>query len=200
MSASPGELERSLAAALALDVPYTERGPRVGGTEAAVLLVFGFARGSAEPSLLLTRRTETMERHKGQMAFPGGVRDPGDADPVATALRESREEVGIPPERVRVVGRLPELRTVTGYSIAPIVGLLDRDLEDVPLEPSEGEIAEAFWVSLGVLRDPATYSRELLRVGPVDYPIHVYRVNGHRVWGATGAMIKNLLDRLAALR
>lgn len=196
-------IERRLAEALKLELPYSERPPVQDGKPAAVLILLGESR-SGELSLLITRRTERVESHKGQMAFPGGH---SEADELGseggfsrTALRETEEEVGIPGGRVRVHGALPGLWTPTGFWIVPVVGTLLVPVEDMPLALDSHEIAEAFWIPLATLSDPGTYRREFKRIGPVNFPIHVYQVGEYRIWGATGAMIKNLLDRLERVR
>lgn len=187
--------EERLRAALALDLPYPER-PKsfVEGVDASVLLIF--APGPRGPELLLTRRTETVEKHKGQMAFPGGVCEKGETAENA-ALRETQEEVGIDPKILSIQGMLPRLWTVTGYWVSPLIATTAKAANEIRLVPSPSEIAETIWVP--VLDLPAAYHRETRRVGAVDYPIHVYSVGPHRIWGATGAMIKNLLDRFDRL-
>jgi len=182
-------------------------------TPAGVLVLLGQSRDSHEFELLVTQRTETVEKHKGQMAFPGGMADAGETS-AQTALRETFEEVGIDPSRVDVLGELPGLWTPTGFWITPIVGLLNCSIEDAPLSYSHAEIAEALWIPLSVLLHPDTYSEELLERAGIRYITHVFTVprNGplagasdlgdmsYRIWGATGAIIKNLLDRLAAFK
>lgn len=191
------DFEARLKSALALDFPYPERMPLIEGTPASVLALFGSRRGG-EPELLMTQRTETVEKHKGQMAFPGGMADPGE-DYVQTALRETEEEIGISASNVSVLGRLPELWTPTGFSVTPIVGLLKTVIEETPIRKNEPEIAEAFWIPLSLLRDLGTYKKEFIERNGTRYATHVYQVGSYRIWGLTGAMIKNLLDRLAAL-
>jgi 8-oxo-dGTP pyrophosphatase MutT (NUDIX family) len=177
--------------------------PRTGASDkarpAAVLVIFGFHEGGRDPSVLITRRTETVESHKGQMAFPGGVRDPEDASAEVTALRETEEEVGIARGDVEVLGQLPRMWTLTGFSIEPYVGLLKRPIEGTKLHLSAGEIAEAFWVPFNLLNDPATYREEPVQFEGRTFPMHVYQVQGHRVWGATAFILKNLLDRLSSI-
>ncbi|OFZ18271.1 MAG: hypothetical protein A2X94_07490 [Bdellovibrionales bacterium GWB1_55_8] len=194
--------EDKLRTALALDLPYSERLLHPEGRAAAVLILFGWNRSSPQsgPSILLTRRTELVETHKGQIAFPGGVVDPEDADSVAAALRETEEEVGISPASVRVLGELPKLWTVTGFWITPIVGILHPSIGDTTIRISPAEIAEVFWAPLVQLQASDTYREEQFVIGRSSYPIHVYQLQGHRVWGATGAMLKNLLDRIERLR
>jgi len=189
--------------ALALELPYPDRAERDmperfrSGLKPAAVLVL-VAQHEGHFSILFTQRTENVDTHKGQMAFPGGKVEPGEAM-VEAALRETEEEVGVPSSQIHVIGELPSLLTVTGFKIAPFVGFLDRPLEEIALKPSPGEIAKALWVSSEVLWHPDTYRRETIEVGQVHYPIHVYQVGEHRIWGATGSMTKNLLDRLQSL-
>jgi 8-oxo-dGTP pyrophosphatase MutT (NUDIX family) len=194
-----------LIAALAQQRPYEERRLLKGERHAAVLLLLASSNDSLlDPQLLITRRTDFVSSHKGQMAFPGGVSEAeevaeGAKGLVRTALRETHEEIGIPPSAVDVVGAMPELSTITDYRITPVVGLLKQPFEEFPFRLNQDEIAQAFWVRLATLMTPGVYRTEHVRVGEVDYPIHVYQVGEHRIWGATGAMIKNFLDRLHTL-
>ncbi|MFL5813676.1 MAG: NUDIX hydrolase [Bdellovibrionia bacterium] len=199
----PSEFEARLKQALSLDLPYSERLLREPENTAAVLAVFA-RRAQAEEgnptglSLLVTRRTDTLQSHQGQMAFPGGRAEPEELaqDNLAlTALRETEEEVGLSRHLVRVVGALPELITVTNYKVTPFVGILEAPLEEVVLIPAPDEVAEAIWVPWSVLTHASTYQKEMIRRGDIQFPTHVYTVDGRRIWGATGAMIKNLLDR-----
>jgi 8-oxo-dGTP pyrophosphatase MutT (NUDIX family) len=189
--------------ALHLDGPgyFRERPESMpAGRPAAVLLLFADDGSKvSDPELLLTVRTETVLQHRGQVAFPGGAADEEDTVRGGlswTALRETEEEVGIRPELVRVIGALPELWTVSDYSVVPFVGLLQAPKSDVVIKPSEAEIAETFWVKLSMLRDPGIYSEDWREWKGMRFKTHVFQVGPHRVWGATAAMIKNLLDRL----
>lgn len=194
-----------LIAALAQHRPYEERTLLEGGRDAAVLLLFAASNDSLlDPEILITQRTDSVRSHKGQMAFPGGVSEPeevaeGVRGQVRTAIRETHEEVGIPPSAVDVLGSLPRLTTISDYRVTPVVGLLRQPFEEFPFQLNREEIAQAFWVKLATLMTPGVYRAEHVRVGEIDYPIHVYQVGKHRIWGATGAMIKNLLDRLHTL-
>ena len=117
-----------------------------------------------------------------------------------TAVRETREEVGIGADRIGLVGSLPPLWTITGYWVTPVVGFLKSTVESVQLRLNTDEIARAFWVPIPILQKPGVYRVEFKQVGTVQFPIHVYQVGEDRIWGATGAMIKNFLDRIEALR
>lgn len=159
-------------------------------TAAAVLVP---VTDRAEPGVVLTQRTETLRNHAGQIAFPGGRADPGDRDLVATALREAEEEIGLPPRAVTVVGLADRYRTVTGFEVTPVLGVIPPDLT---LTPSEAEVASLFEVPLAYLLDPAHHHR-------VSAPWrgrtrHFYEIlwNDRRIWGATAAMIVNLSRRL----
>jgi 8-oxo-dGTP pyrophosphatase MutT (NUDIX family) len=185
--------------ALSKNLPYGERAPDRTGTPASVLLLFGSsAQAPSEPLLLLTRRTDRVETHKGQMAFPGGMREKAE-DELTAALRETEEEVGISRSSVEILGRLPGLWTVTGFWVTPFVGVLSESLEKISLQINEAEIAQTYWISLRELQSEKTYRKEWIEHGAVRFPIHCYYVGEKkevRIWGATGSMIQNLLARL----
>lgn len=145
------------------------------------------------PGVILTQRTETLRKHAGQVAFPGGRIDPGE-DAVAAALREAEEEVAMPRDRVEVVGLADRYRTGTGYSIVPVVGVVPPDL---PLVPSEAEVASVFEVPLAFLLDPVHHVAA--RAMWQGRERHYYEIQwkDRRIWGATAAMIVNLSRRLA---
>lgn len=148
-----------------------------------------------EPTVLFTRRTDTLRRHAGQVAFPGGRIDPEDANPTAAALREAHEEVALPPDQVRVIGAIDEYETGTGYRITPVVGLLPPDL---PLVPAEAEVAAVFEAPLAFILDPANHQvhekewqGRLRRYYAIEWETHY-------IWGATAGIIVNLSRRMAA--
>jgi 8-oxo-dGTP pyrophosphatase MutT (NUDIX family) len=161
-----------------------------------VLALFGLSESDpgTGPKLLLTERRTDLPHHPGQVALPGGIRDAEDRDSLHTALRETEEEVGIGPESVRLLGSLPVLNTfVTGFLVTPVVGVLTLPLEKVSLRPEPGEIARVDWVSWSSLLDPSAY-----RLEPIpdrDWKTDVFEVSDFRVWGATGAMLRNLVER-----
>lgn len=200
------KFEKHLRVALSLELPYSGqiyrdlgKFQKVKAIPAAVLLLFGYfgKRPQPLPSLLYTRRTDDVETHKGQISFPGGHAEPEELNqPEMTALRETEEEVGISRKSVKLAGRLPPLFTATGYLIQPFVGILNRSIEEIPLVLDTKEAAEAIWAPLESLSSPGTYQAQTYRVGDFDFPIDVYQYQHHRIWGATGSMTKNLLDRL----
>jgi len=188
----------TLSRSLKLDLPYPWRPQPIAATVSATLVLF--AQGEAEPELLLTRRSDDLEHHRGQIAFPGGMKEEMDKNEEMTALREAHEEVGIIPTQVQVLGRLPSLLTLTGYSITPVVGVLNIPRREFQMKLNSAEVAEAFWVPLSILLEPKIYHYEEMERGGQTFPIDVFTLNGHRVWGATGSMVKNLVDRIQTLR
>lgn len=192
-----------LAYALTQEVAMPYR-PVQAGTPAAVLVLAALSEANDDVEILLTRRTETVETHKGQYALPGGMTDPEDrtegasdeATSIVTALRECEEETGIYRSRVDAIGTLPKIWTPSGFLITPVVGIARAAREELPLTPSPAEIAEIFWVSLGELTREGVHSTERRRVGEVDVPIDVFQIGPHRVWGATGAILRNFLLRM----
>jgi 8-oxo-dGTP pyrophosphatase MutT (NUDIX family) len=159
------------------------------GVAAAVLIA---VTDRSEPGVILTVRREHMRTHAGQIAFPGGRVDEGE-DPVAAALREAREEILLDPQKVEVVGELDLYRTVTGFVVTPVLGVIPPDL---PLEPHEDEVADWFEAPLHHLIDPAKQVRQSALFQGRER--HYYEIvwNGRRIWGATAAMIVNLSRRL----
>ena len=146
----------------------------------------------AAPGVLLTQRTETLRRHAGQVAFPGGRLDPGE-DAIIAALREAEEEIALPRAAVNVIGIADPYRTGTGYVITPVVGIVPPDLT---LVASEAEVAAVFEVPLAFLLDPANQraARAVYQGRERRYMEMMW--NDRRIWGATAGMIVNLSRRL----
>lgn len=194
------DFRHQLKSALSLDLGYSIRFSLQEAKPSAVLVLWGQERSGESPSVLLTQRTETVKTHRGQIAFPGGMCDPEDLlaqGEYSTALRETREEVGIPESQIEILGKLPELWTPSGFKITPVVGWLLGRPSELKIEVNPSEIAEAFWVSRAQLESPGVYRTEAHRMGQISYPIHVYLLEKYRVWGATGAMLWNLLQRVS---
>lgn len=163
---------------------------------AALVLLYPWqAPGDDEvfPYLVLTRRTTALRRHSGQISLPGGRYDLEDGSLLRTALRETEEELGVPPSRLEVWGRLePVWITVTGYLLAAFVAYTPRRPD---FRPAPAEVAEVIEMPLSLLLDPASLAEELWEMS--DGPRHVgfYRHGEHKIWGATG----RILTQLAAL-
>lgn len=140
-------------------------------------------------TVLFTQRTSHLKAHAGQVSFPGGRAEPGDASPEFTALREAQEEIGLSPQHVEILGRLPDYHTRTGYVVAPIIGLLTPPFE---LVPDPREVDEIFEVPLDFLLDPANHRRQtrVLQGRTVGYYEMPY--GRCHIWGATAGMIVNL--------
>ena len=167
--------------------------PSVPLREAAVLVPI-IDRPEA-PTVLLTQRSHDLPDHPGQISFPGGGIDPGDADAEAAALREAREEVGLASRHVTLLGRLDTYLIRTGFSVVPVVGLLHPPFE---LTPEEGEVAEIFEVPLSFFLDSENrelHSREFRGVTRYFY---AYPYGRHYIWGATAGMLSNLAEVLRA--
>jgi 8-oxo-dGTP pyrophosphatase MutT (NUDIX family) len=163
-----------------------------GHTEAAVLVpIFGL---SERPGLVFTERRLHLRRHAGEISFPGGRREGPEEELLATALRESREEIGLEPGDVEIVGALPPVSTVvTGYKVHPFVGLIPRDLG---LRPNPEEVARVLILHLDELRAGFGMRRLIRRGVPIRTPTYV--VGEHLVWGATARILGSLLERLGA--
>lgn len=156
--------------------------------DAAVLLVLVPVDGRV--CLLLTRRAAGLRRHAGEVAFPGGKRDAGDAGSVAVALREAHEEIGLEPAQVQVLGGLRPLRSRHGLCVAPVVGWLEGPFSPVPCE---AEIAEVFAVPLDWLAEPGRLEVESLPPDSGRSHPYAFRYRHHRIWGLTASAIVELL-------
>ena len=162
-------------------------GPTV---DAAVLIAI---TDRPEPGVILTQRTETLRRHPGQIAFPGGRVDPEDRDAVAAALREAEEEVALPRAAVEVIGTTDTFRTGTGYCIVPVVGVVPADL---PLVPHEAEVAAVFEVPLAFLLDGANHHQASAEWQGRTRTFYEIPWPDRRIWGVTAGIIVNLSRRL----
>ena len=146
----------------------------------------------ADPGVILTVRREHLRTHAGQIAFPGGRLDEGE-EPVAAALREANEELGLDPALVELAGRLDEYRTVTGYVVTPVIGVVPPEL---PLHPHEHEVADWFEAPLAYLLDATNQQVETAVFAGLERRYWQIGWNGRRIWGATAAMLVNLSRRL----
>ncbi|WP_277981498.1 CoA pyrophosphatase [Sphingomonas phyllosphaerae] len=189
-------LAEKLAAALVSDETTAliagDDGDLSGGgalTEAAVLVA---VTDRARPGVILTQRTETLRRHAGQVAFPGGRLDPGE-DAVTAALREAEEEIALPRGAVEVIGASDRYRTGTGFCVTPVIGVVPPDL---PLVASEAEVAAVFEVPLDFLLDAANHRPRSATFQGRERAYVELLWGERRIWGATAGMIVNLSRRL----
>ncbi|MGD8326428.1 MAG: CoA pyrophosphatase [Sphingomonadales bacterium] len=148
---------------------------------------------SAHLSVLLTQRTHALSTHAGQIAFPGGRIDESDVDPIAAALRETHEEVGVAPNQVEIIGQLDEYRTGTGYVITPVVGFLDPAHS---ITPNPDEVADVFEVPLPFLLNPGNVETHSKEFRGIRRHFYAMPYQGYYIWGATAAMLVNLSEAL----
>lgn len=167
---------------------YDPSQPLIG---AAVLVPI--VEHASGPTVLLTKRTDHLHDHAGQISFPGGRIDPGDADAHAAALREAEEEIGLPPQQVRSVARLDTYVVRTGFEVFPIVGLVTPPLD---LRLDSFEVAEAFEVPLGFFLDPANRQTRSRMFRGEERHFYVFPYGDYYIWGATAGMLVNLAEVL----
>lgn len=165
--------------------------PGVSFRPAAVLVPVVARSGSL--TVLLTKRTEHLHHHPGQISFPGGRVEDTDVTHVMTALRETEEEIGLEPDRVELLGELPDYFTGTGFRITPVVGLVHPPFE---LKLDSFEVAEAFEVPLEFLLDPVNHKRHRAEHGGRMREYHAMPWHGYYIWGATAGMLVSLYHLL----
>lgn len=162
--------------------------------QAAVLLPVVCREDSL--SMLFTRRNESMRQHAGQVSFPGGAVESGDSDAIATALRETREETGIDAGYITPLGFLDCFDTISGFCVSPVVALVR---EGFVVAPDPREVAEVFEVPLDYILEPDRMQRSEILWHGRGREIFEFNYAGKRIWGATAAILQNLLRRLEAL-
>lgn len=159
---------------------------------AAVLVAVWLTSDGAR--LILTKRSSHLKHHPGQIAFAGGKVDDTDDGPVAAALREAREEIGLPPAAVTVLGTLPPHETVTGFSVTPVLALVQGD---ITFTPEAGEVDEAFTVPLSHVMDVSRYHIERRRWRGEWRRYYAVPYGPYYIWGATARILRGLADRVA---
>ena len=160
------------------------------GRTAAVLVPF---LEGPEPCIVLTRRADHLPNHPGQVSFPGGAAEKGDRSAVQTALREAHEEIGLPPKSVRPIGFLDRMDTISDYRVLPVVALVAPPIHWVL---DETEVAEVFTVPLEVALDRDRYQGRTVERDGQRYVLYSLEWEGYNIWGATAAILINLISRM----
>jgi 8-oxo-dGTP pyrophosphatase MutT (NUDIX family) len=166
-------------------------GPGTGEARNAAVLIA--VTDGPEPGVILTVRRPDLRRHPGQIAFPGGRLDAGE-DVRTAALREAEEEIGLGRELVRIAGHLDPYRTITGFNVTPVIGVV---VADPILSPHEAEVADIFEAPLAFLLDPRNHVRRSVLFEGAERTYYEIMWEGRRIWGATAAMTINLSKRLS---
>ena len=180
------EVQRLLAA-----VPVRRKTESNGLVVAAVMVPLYVAAGQLW--VLLTQRTDSLPQHGGQVAFPGGVREEGDENEVATALREAHEELAIDPSHVVVLGQLNDVWTPSGFLISPVVGAIPYPLM---VRPASEEVEAVVQVPFSYLAKPEVVEEEELEIAGERLASPIYHYGSHRIWGATARILADLIGRL----
>jgi len=161
--------------------------------QAAVLVALWPRKAGIE--VILTKRASHLKHHPGQIAFPGGKVEPTDRGPEAAALREAQEEIGLAPQNVSLIGRLPPHETVTGFAVTPVLGLIKADF--VP-QADPGEVEEVFTVPLAHLMSPACYGIQWRMWRGQVRRYYAVPWGPYYIWGATARILRGLAERVAA--
>ena len=174
------------------DLPLFRHPDHVTPVAAAVLVPL--VRRATEVRVLLTQRTAHLNDHAGQISFPGGRVDEGDVDRVHTALREAEEEIGLPRDRVEILGTLPDYDIMTGFRVTPVVGWVTSPFG---LRTDAFEVADVFEVPLAFFLNPANHQRHSRVVGEVTRHYYAMPWNDRHIWGATAGMLHHLYRALS---
>lgn len=166
--------------------------PREAALRPAAVLVPMVERG-ASLRVILTRRAARLKHHPGQVAFPGGKLDPTDPTPLAAALREAEEEIGLPAAQVEVLGVLGPHETVTRFTVTPVVGLVAPGFRP---RPEPGEVEEVFEVPFAFLMDPGNYQVQARLWQGTERRYHAIPYGPHYIWGATARILRMLAERM----
>ncbi|GJM13760.1 MAG: hypothetical protein DHS20C12_21630 [Pseudohongiella sp.] len=161
--------------------------------KASVLIPITRHKPGKASEIVLTVRSENLTSHAGQVSLPGGSEEDSDSGVVATALRESEEEIGLPQSHVEVIGRLGDMALPSGFQITPIVGLIEPDLEYVPCPI---EVAQIFHAPLSLLMNPESYRSTSMTYDSQARKILEVQFEEHRIWGATAAILYHLAQKI----
>lgn len=205
MKIPPADCPHLVAALHALETPPDGSGWNLAelhellpaGEFAAAAVLVGLVPRSEGTQVLMTRRTDGLRQHGGQVSFPGGRIEATDRDAVAAAIRETGEEIGVPPAQIAPMGFLDPLATITGFRIVPVVALISTDYI---AHPDPGEVADVFEVPLAFLLDPANLATHTLDLRGRPREVWEYRYPAQRIWGATASILLNLRQRLHGVR
>ena len=151
-----------------------------------------------ELHVVLTKRTDRVEHHKGEISFPGGSQDPEDVDLAATALREGEEEIGLRREHVEIIGRVDDIVTVSQFHVSAYVGVLAPTASPYAWRPHAEEVAAVLEVPLTHLQDPASLVRQTIERNGAILEREGFRYHDHLIWGATARILHNFLDVVGA--
>ena len=179
-------LRDRLCAGLDTEPDRDEAAPASPGLPAAVLI--GLVDRPDGPTVLLTKRTDHLKDHAGQICFPGGRIEPKDATIEAAALREAEEEIGLAPDKVEVICRLSTYDTITGFRIHPVVGWIEPPFS---VQPDDFEVAEVFELPLTFILDSDNHQRQSYRGANARRSYYVLPYEGRFIWGATAGMLVN---------
>jgi 8-oxo-dGTP pyrophosphatase MutT (NUDIX family) len=188
MAASPQSWILALRERLASPPP--RRLPPSEARQAAVLVPLYVDAG--ELWTILTKRTDTLPRHRSQVVFPGGGREPGE-DAWAAALRETHEEIGLEPGKVLRLGQLDETEVPSGFHVIPCVGAVPFPYE---ARPCEGEIAEVFSMPIAAFANPRVVEERQVEIDGAVRSLRIYHIGNRQIWGATARILQNLLVRV----
>ena len=165
--------------------------------KAAVLIAITRHRNDIKSNIILTVRSSNLKSHAGQISLPGGTKEDQDADDVATALRESEEEIGLSPSSVEIIGRLGSLALPSGFLVKPIVGVVDQGLI---YKPQQEEVAEVFQVPLDLILDISAYKKSQVEFKGARSTILELQYENYRIWGATAAILYHLAFEISKTR
>ncbi len=170
--------------------PLHEKHANMRFAHAAVLIPFYYTDG--EWHIIFTARSNDLPTHKGQISFPGGKVDKTDEDIYHTAKRETFEEVGIKPDDVKIIGRISAYPTPSGFMIYPVVGIISRYIENL----SQAEVKFVLKVPVKHLLNYSNMEIVMWNRNGIQYPLPFFYYKGHKIWGATGLILKDFLDHI----